>query len=71
MRYRIILITGNLPAVFTVILVSSLSYVTWVNTINSYCYDQMGDSCHCYDKENYKKAQKHGHMAESHSYKED
>lgn len=64
MRYRIILIKGNLLAVFTIILVSSLSYGTQVNAINSYCYDQMGDSYHCYDKENYKKAQKHGRMAE-------
>jgi len=72
MRYRIILIKGNLLAVFTIMLVCSLSYATWVNAINSYCYDQVGDSRHCFDnKEKCKKAQKDDHVAESHCYKED
>jgi hypothetical protein len=71
MRYRIIFIKGSLLVIFAVIQICSLSYASWVNAINSYCYAQVGDSRHCYDKENCKKGQKHGHMLESHCYKED
>ena len=44
----------------------------WINAIDTYCNDQVGDTRHCFDtKEDSNKAQEDHNVAESHCYKEE
>jgi hypothetical protein len=45
--------------------------IATVSADEGYCYDQVGDGHHCYQKENRcEKAQKEDDIAESHCYRE-
>jgi hypothetical protein len=70
------MIGSNTFAIIILVLLSvsifSLSYPSPVNADADYCYDQVGDGHHCFEKEKRcDKAQKDDEIAESHCYKED
>ncbi len=69
------MIKRNIFAIITLVLLSvsilSLSYLPSVNADKDFCYDQVGDGHHCFEKEKMcDKAQRHDEIAESHCYKE-
>lgn len=58
--------------ILSVVTIGSSYKIATVNADKGYCYDQVGDGHHCYQKENScQKAQKEDDIAESHCYKED
>jgi hypothetical protein len=61
--------------VITIVLLSfsiiSLNYISLVNADSDYCYDQVGDGHHCFEKEkSCERAQRQDEIAESHCYTE-
>jgi hypothetical protein len=70
------MIKSNIFPIITLVFLSvsilSLSYPSSVSADKDFCYDQVGDGHHCFEKEgNCKDAEKHDEIAESHCYKED
>ena len=66
----IILINYSLLAISTIVLVCNILHDPWKNAIDTYCYDHVGDTRHCFDtKEDCNKAQEDDNVAESHCYK--
>ena len=58
--------------VFLLVSILSLSYLSSVNADKDFCYDQVGDGRHCFEKEKRcDRAQKHDELAESPCYNED
>jgi len=58
--------------VFLSVSICSLSYPSSVSADKDFCYDQVGDGHHCFEKVgNCRDVQKHDEIAESHCYKED
>jgi hypothetical protein len=58
--------------VFLLVSILSLSYLSSVNAVKDFCYDQVGDGRHCFENEKRcDQAQKHDELAESPCYNED
>jgi hypothetical protein len=58
--------------VFLLVSILSLSYLSSVNAVKDFCYDQVGDGRHCFEKEKRcDQAQKRDELAESPCYYED
>jgi hypothetical protein len=68
------LIKKNILAITIVLLffsIISLNYISLVNADSGYCYDQVGDGHHCFEKEKRcETAQRQDEMAESPCYTE-
>jgi hypothetical protein len=66
------LIIGLALMLFLIMVTICSSYkIATVSADKGYCYDQVGDGHHCYQKENRcEKAQKEDDIAESHCYRE-
>jgi len=69
------MVLSNILTIVTLVLLSvsilSPSYLSSVKADSDYCYDQVGDGHHCFERENRcENAQKHDEIAESHCYKE-
>lgn len=70
------MIKNNNFTIITLVLllvsILSLSYLSSVNADKDFCYDQVGDGRHCFEKEKRcDQAQKHDELVESPCYTED
>lgn len=70
------MIKNNNFTIITLVLllvsILSLSYLSSVNADKDFCYDQVGDGRHCFEKEKRcDQAQKNDELAESPCYTED
>jgi len=69
-----ILIKKNILAITIVLLsfsIISINYLSLVNADSGYCYDQVGDGHHCFEKEKRcERAERQDEIAESHCYTE-